>query len=70
MNKKMIVEELVQIKLNVKMMVAAGIPILMALTYHGPYTHASSHTMWESKQPAWGGRPRPHHLSIHGHTYV
>ena len=36
----------------------------------GPYAHASPHAMWESKQPAWGGRPRPHHLSIHGNTYI
>ena len=34
-----------------------------------PYVHASLHTNWGSKQPAWGGLPRPHHLSIHVHTY-
>ena len=32
-----------------------------------PYIHMN----WESKQPAWGGwLPRPHHLSIHVHTYI
>ena len=48
MNKKLIVEELVQIKLNVKMMVAAGIPILMALTYHGVIKNTKNKFISES----------------------
>ncbi len=36
----------------------------------GPYTHASLHTKWESKQPAWGGLPRPAPSSPNISAYI